>query len=649
MMQRRISLGEITPLLRFFGGATYDVALFVVCWLCAPTLYAADFAHEVNGSCLDVLREGVRSDEFWPSIHAAEALTLAGHGEEVRELLEPKLKTETDDQKRCGLSRELVRAGDHSKAAVMLRILAGDDEYGHVHAAESLYKVWEIGDGVAMRRAMAQTKNANLRLMAAGALARCGNPAALKLLRELIGDDDPEVRRLTAWLLARIGDSSDIRALRDGLNQADTDFARCYFEHALAMLGDEVGLKTLASNLDHDDPTVRVYAAVFAGEARATSLTPRLIQMLDDPTLDVRIRAAQSILVMSQAKPIDDDDEIVSDVFLATDDNPRYSEGSIIALKDGSLLYATTEFIKGGSDFSSAQIVARVSMDDGRTWSEQRILQKNVGKKNVMSATLRRLSLPAGEDGSIGMFYLVKNGYDDLDVFLRVSHDEANSFGDPVLVSDKPGYHVMNNDRVTALSSGRLLVPVASTADVQQVNHFVSHCFLSDDGGKTWRDSRESIDLPQRGAMEPEVFETADGRVGMILRTQLGYIAVSYSADGGDTWSKPTSLGVTAPEAPSTLRRVPATGDLLLVFNDNYEAGAGHGGKRTPLTLAVSGDDGKTWSSRQDIEDRSDQTYAYTSLTFVGHRAVMSYYVEEKGRISSRFRSIPVRSLYEEQ
>lgn len=630
--------------------ASAAMCLVLILWTSGPPVngYAADDSQQLHEQCLTVLRQGVRSDEFWPSIHAAEALTLAGHPEEVRALLEPKLAAETDDQRRCGLARELVRAGDRSQTAVMLRILAGDDSYGHVHAAESLYKIWEVGDGTALRRAMAQTRNAKLRLMAAGALARCGNPRAMALLRETIRNDDPEVRKISAWLLARLGDDSDISALREGMERADSDPVRCYFEHALATLGDDAGLQALARNLSHDDAAVRVYAATFAGDARAASLRPQLIELLGDPVLDVRVRAAQSLLVLSLPPPLDPFEEIVRDVYRASPENPRYSEGSIITLADGSLLYATTEFIQGGSDFSSARIIARASTDDGRTWSAPRVLQKNVGKRNVMSVTLRRLAKPAA-GAPLGMFYLVKNGYDDLDVYLRISRDESASFGDPILVTDQPGYHVLNNDRVTVLSSGRLLVPVASTADVSKENHFVSHCFLSDDGGVTWRDSRGRVDLAKRGAMEPEVFETLDGRVGMILRTQLGHIAVSYSSDDGDTWSEPTSLGVTAPESPATLRRIPASGDLLLVWNDTYQGGAGHGGRRTPLTAAISADDGKSWSKIRNLESDPDETYAYTSLTFDRHRAVLSYYVEKGGKISSRFRSIPVRSLYESE
>ncbi|MCA9433368.1 MAG: HEAT repeat domain-containing protein, partial [Candidatus Omnitrophica bacterium] len=102
--------------------------------------------------CLDILRTALDSEEFWPSMHAAEAMTLAGHGEEIREDLESRLESEKDDQHRCGLARELVRSGDRSMVAVLIDVLNSEDPYGHVHACESLYKVNEIGDGEAIRR-----------------------------------------------------------------------------------------------------------------------------------------------------------------------------------------------------------------------------------------------------------------------------------------------------------------------------------------------------------------------------------------------------------------------------------------------------------------------------------------------------------------
>src|SRR5262245_40054333 len=301
--------------------------------------------------------------------------------------------------------------------------------------------------------------------------------------------------------------------------------------------------------------------------------------------------AAQSLIVLAQpperlGQPsAAGSEDIARDVWPATAANPRYSEGSAALLLDGSLLYATTEFIGGGADHAAARIVSRSSRDGGRTWEGLRVLQENTGKQNVMSATLRRLT--AGhDDGPLGLFYLVKNGPTDLKVYLRISNDEAATFGEPIVVTDAPGYHVMNNDRVTVLATGRLICPIAWTDDVSKRGggHFVCFCYLSDDAGRTWRKSAGQVDQPERGAMEPEVVELAGGKLLMIIRTQHGRIATSISADGGDHWAEPSELSVQAPESPATIRRIPATGDLLLIWNNAFTPKTNHGGKRTPLT-----------------------------------------------------------------
>lgn len=270
-----------------------------------PTAWQLKLNESQQQKCLAILRDGMRGDEFWPSIHAAEGLTRAGQGSEVIKFLSPKMKTEKDDQRRCGVARELVRAGDKSVASVMLEILAGDDPHGHKHAAESLFKVNEIGDGRAMRRAFAQTENVKLQLMAAAALARSGNPAAMKLLREKLADPDQETSTTAAWILARIGSKEDITQLRKNLHAAKDDMTRCYVENALATLGDEHGLRSFARNLAHDDPAIRTRAATFVGDARATSVADHLLRLLDDDNLDVRVRSAQSLMVLSRPSPPD--------------------------------------------------------------------------------------------------------------------------------------------------------------------------------------------------------------------------------------------------------------------------------------------------------------------------------------------------------
>ena len=338
------------------------------------------------------------------------------------------------------------------------------------------------------------------------------------------------------------------------------------------------------------------------------------------------------------------------DVFAASDKAPRNSEGSIIELSDGRLLLATTRFVGGARDDSAAHIAAVTSRDGGRTWSEPVVLQENTGNKNVMSASLTRLAPPKGTDtaGPIGLFYLVKNGPDDLNVYLRVSRDEAKTWSDPIRVTNRPGYHVMNNDRVRRLGNGRLLCPVSFTEHSSKVNHYRSLCFISDDRGKTWRASKGEVDAGKRGAMEPEVIERRDGSLLMLMRTQFGRNYAARSIDGGETWDQPAPFGPPAPEAPSTLRRIGSTGDWLLIFNDSVDPKHHHYGDRTPLTAAISRDEGKTWEHQRNLEPDASHTYAYTSLIFADDRAVMSYYVTKKGtsRLTLRYRSVPIAWFY---
>ena len=597
--------------------------------------------------CFNVLFAGINDDDFWPSIHAAEGLTAGGNADLVQEILEPRLARETDDQKRCGIARELVRAGSRRYSTVLFEILSGEDTHGHIHAAESLYKVAELGDGKAMRAAFAQSNNVRLKLMAAAALAKCGNPEAFAYLRTSVKHTDTDIAKLAIWIVGRLGDTSDLEAIRSRLQGVDDPVAKAFFAHSLAALGDEPARQALLDNLQSKDPAIRTYAATFAGDARLMSAADQLKKMLDDPHPDARYRAAHSLLTLAEPAAFDRAKDFSSLVYTATDTNPRYTEGSVAVLDDGTYLFAVTEFQGSGSDFSGAQIIGRKSEDRGMTWGRSRVLQANTGGLNVMSATLR-LTGSGVKKRTLTLYYLQKNAFDDLDLLVRTSRNDGRTFGDATLITDSPGYHVVNNDRVVRLSTGRLIAPAASTADVREENHFVSSCFISDDSGKTWRRGKGVVDAPKRGAMEPEVIELKDGRLMMIIRTQLGYIGKSYSRDAGDTWTKMESLGVKAPEAPATIRRVPSTGDLLLIWNHTYTEGVGHGGQRTPLTAALSQDEGLTWKVVANLETDPHHTYSYTSAFFHGDRLLLSYWESgpDKGQLSCRFRSLPVSWLY---
>ncbi|WP_146430002.1 HEAT repeat domain-containing protein [Blastopirellula retiformator] len=73
-----------------------------------------------------------------------------------------------------------------------------------------------------------------------------------------------------------------------------------YFHAALARCGDADAKVALQADLHHADPAIRVYAAEFCGQAQISAAIPALTQLLEDDNLDVRIRAAQSLLALSK-------------------------------------------------------------------------------------------------------------------------------------------------------------------------------------------------------------------------------------------------------------------------------------------------------------------------------------------------------------
>lgn len=260
----------------------------------------------VKAQALGILREALRledPEQFWVAMHAAEGLTLGGYGEEVVAVLEPRINQVKDARHRCGIARELVRAGKKEALAMLVEVLRDEDAYGHTHAAESLFKVEELGDEATMRLRFQQGEDIKLRLMAAGALARKGDEKALAFIRQCRDGADPDGLLISAWLLGVLGDARDIEPLRRRLTEAPTPMIRAYIEHALACLGDLDGLIRLIRNLEDPDDSIRTYAANFAGEAKAFSTQAILEAMLQDPATDARVRAAQSLLQLSRTAP----------------------------------------------------------------------------------------------------------------------------------------------------------------------------------------------------------------------------------------------------------------------------------------------------------------------------------------------------------
>lgn len=306
--------------------------------------------------------------------------------------------------------------------------------------------------------------------------------------------------------------------------------------------------------------------------------------------------------------------------------NPRNTEGDTIPLSDGRLLLAWSRF-EGPEDHAQADVRGIESADWGLNWSQPRLLvSSDEAKQNVMSVSLLR----EASSGDVLLFYVRKNSLADLEVRVRRSTDEGETWSAPRPVSTKPGYNVMNNARVVQLQSGRILAPVAFTSDCGASHHQFSFCYLSDDGGTTWRRGTGTAALPRSavGCQEPGLIELGEGkRLLMYIRTDLGHVYATQSADEGDTWSEPRPIHtLPAPAAPATMAALP-DGSIIAAYNHHPDGAQAGWTGRTPLALARSVDRGHTWVRLDDIESSPDFCYGYTSLRIYGRRVVLTYYV----------------------
>ena len=310
---------------------------------------------------------------------------------------------------------------------------------------------------------------------------------------------------------------------------------------------------------------------------------------------------------------------------------PRNSEGAFVTLKDGTILFAYSQFYGGSGDHSQARIAAITSKDNGMTWSGEPItIVENIGGFNVMSVSFLRL-----QSGKIALFYLIKNNLHDLKPVVQLSADEGVSWTEPVIIIDAVGYFVMNNDRVIQLQNGRLIAPVAFHRPIYRDGEQsadwrgIAIWYLSDDEGLTWHESDLwwALPVPERntGIQEPGVVELSDGSIFSWARTNAGVQYGFRSFDQGTTFSAPEPTSLVSPVSPASIKRIPGQSGLLGIYNDHSGRFPFAEKRRNPLVAAVSEDGGVTWPVAKTIESNLDGHYCYTAIHFVGDAVLLAY------------------------
>ena len=296
------------------------------------------------------------------------------------------------------------------------------------------------------------------------------------------------------------------------------------------------------------------------------------------------------------------------------DERPR-----LALLRDGSLIGLFVRWHTGGQE-----LAARRSTDGGVTWSDPesglalapepgrwggcQVVVDNEGALHAFLMNDRNSGVFADAEGGR------KGGAGErfLDVWHSCGNGGPGAWSQPRRIWE--GYTGSLNGGLCT-SSGRLVLPFArSTSRTWRdrgdgLDAFTfygtssSMVVYSDDGGDTWHQTPSELKVQTPcigtyGAVEPVVVERADGRLWMLIRTQVGRLYESYS-DDGVLWSHPRPTHLISSDSPVGMVRLP-DGRLTLLWNKCRRYPYAHGGRHV-LHGALSDDDGITWTGHREV------------------------------------------------
>lgn len=224
--------------------------------------------------------------------------------------------------------------------------------------------------------------------------------------------------------------------------------------------------------------------------------------------------------------------------------------------------------------------------------------------------------------GTITLFFKVGKTIDFWETWYQVSNDQGETWSEAkeLVAGDKGGRGPVRNKPIV-LSNGTWLAPASN--ELNKVwNAFVD---ISEDNGKTWTEN-EFVKLERdsafgEGVIQPALWESAPGKVHMLLRSSAGVICRSDSEDYGKTWSPVYKTDLPNPNSGIDVTKL-EDNTLVLIFNPDDE----NWGSRSPISLAVSKDNGKTWESAMELDKGAkEDEFSYPSVISFGDTVAVTY------------------------
>jgi len=299
--------------------------------------------------------------------------------------------------------------------------------------------------------------------------------------------------------------------------------------------------------------------------------------------------------------------------FAATPALPSCHAATLAELPGGDLLAA---WYAGSREAASDVAIYGARLPRGSaTWSAPLLLADTPGYSEGNPA------LFSAPGGGVWLFYVTLTGewWTTSLMKCRRSSDGGHTWGGERILSSELGW--MTRSRPLVLPSGEWLLPVYDERD------WTSFVLISDNAGETWRPG-DRVTAPA-GVIQPAVAPLADGCLLMLLRTggPGGRVWRATSADCGRSWSQAAPTVVPNNNSGLDLVRLD-DGRLLLACNPVTDPNL-----RTPLSLLLSDDEGRTWHRWLDIETEPGE-FSYPTLLQADDGIVHMAYTHQRTAIA---------------
>ena len=234
----------------------------------------------------------------------------------------------------------------------------------------------------------------------------------------------------------------------------------------------------------------------------------------------------------------------------------RLDSGDLVAAVRGG---ATHVGVKGRLDWIR-------SMDSGKTWTRTTLVDTALDDRNPAVGQLR--------DGTVVVTYHVAGGYGPTGeppppgsaiirdgLYVLRSTDRGLTWEKPIKSQIPLELGASSYGKIVQLRDGTALMGVYYLKGVPYEH--ISYVYRSGDGGKTWGDPSKIAD----DFDETALVVLPDDRVMAVLRSKNGaFLASSFSADKGRTWSQPRQITANR-EHPADLILL-KDGRLLLAYGE---------------------------------------------------------------------------------